>query len=160
LIVIATTALAERCGGLRALARAMAKPGGADLEPTVRRWLALDRSKLKAIGELNRIVSRLARFSRTEIKNSRRRIRTESRSVGDRQAVLAYLSLLSGAEKPVVPTPEETLAFPLILLAAGLLAPIVRQIAEGLGTGEVHAQSAPSAASTGESGVQIGARTI
>jgi hypothetical protein len=140
LIVIATTALAERCGGLRALARAMAKPGGADLEPTVRRWLGLDRSELRRIGDLNHIVSRIAKFSRAEIKKSHRRIRGESGPVGDRQAVLAYLSLLSGAERPVVPTPDETLAFPFLLLVAGLLASLVQKIAEGLRTGEVHAQ--------------------
>ena len=38
------------------------------------------------------------------------------------------MSLLNGAEKPVVPMPEETLAFPVVLLVAGLLASVVWQI--------------------------------
>jgi hypothetical protein len=127
-IVIAVAALAKHYGGVRALARAMAKPGGADLEPTVRRWSDLAQSEPRSIVELNRIVSRLAKLSRAEIKKSRRRIRSESGSVGDRQAVLAYLSLLGGAKKPVVPTPEEMLAFPAVLAVVELLAPVLSQI--------------------------------
>jgi hypothetical protein len=59
---------------------------------------------------LNRIVSRLAKFSRSEIRKSHRRICTEPGPVGDRQAVLAHISLLFGAEKPLVPTSDETFA--------------------------------------------------
>jgi hypothetical protein len=113
LIVIAVAALAKHYGGVRALARAMAKPGGADVEPTVRRWRDLAQSEPRPIVELNRFVSRLAKFSRAEIKKSRPRIRRGP--VGDRQAVLAHTSLLNGAAKPVVPTPEETLALPVLL---------------------------------------------
>jgi hypothetical protein len=67
--------------------------------------------------ELNRIVARLAKFSRSEIRKLRRRIRSESGRAGDQQAVLAYISLLSllsllnDSDKPVVPTPEETLDY-------------------------------------------------
>ena len=102
------------------------------LEATVRRWFALARSELRSILELNRIVARLAKFSRSEIRKLRRRIRSESGPVGNRQAVLAHISLLMGSEKPVVPMPEETLAFPLALLVAGLLAALIRQAVEGL----------------------------
>jgi hypothetical protein len=94
----------------------------------VRGWLGLARSKPRPVGDLNRIVSRLAKFSRAEIKKSRRRIHSESGPVGDRQAVLAYLSLLSGAKKPVLPTPEEMLAFPVVLVVAELLAPVLSRI--------------------------------
>jgi hypothetical protein len=128
LIVIAVAALAKHHGGVRPLARAMTKRDETDLESTVRRWLDLARSKPRPIVELNRIVSRLAKFSRAEIKKSRRRIRSESGPVGDRQAVLAHISLLQGSEKPVVPTPEETLALPVLLVVAGLLVGVVRQV--------------------------------
>jgi hypothetical protein len=148
LIAVAAGMLVERYGGVRALARAMAKQGGADLESTVRRWLAFARSEPRSVAELNRIVSRLAKFSRAEIKKLRRRIRSEPGPVGDRQVILAYISLLNGAEKPVVPAPEETLALPVDLVLAGLLAVLVRPIAEGLRAGEVHAKSAPSALSS------------
>ena len=117
-IVIAVGMLAERHGGVRALARAMAGKDGPRLEATVRRWLALAPSEPRSIIELNRIVARLAKFSRSEIKKLRRRIRSESGPAGDRQAVLAYISLLNGSDKPVVPTPEETLALPLVLVVA------------------------------------------
>jgi hypothetical protein len=148
---IATTAemLAERHGGVRALARAMARENGPGPEATVRRWLALGQSELRSILELNRIVARLAKFSRSEIRKLRRRIRTESGPAGDRQAVLAYISLLNGAEKPVVPNPEEALAFPVILVVAGLLVALGRQIAEALRSSEVHAQSDPVAVVSG-----------
>jgi hypothetical protein len=111
-IAVAAGILVERYGGVRALARAMAKPGGPDLESTVRRWLGLARSEPRPIADLNRIVSLLAKFSRAEIRKMCRRVTTRSGPLGDRQAVLAYLSLLSGAKKPVAPTPEEMLAFP------------------------------------------------
>jgi hypothetical protein len=120
-IVIAVEMLAKHYGGVRALARAMTDPDGSDYEPTVRRWLALAQSKPRSIVELNRIVSRLAKFSRAEVRKLRRRIRTEPGPVGHRQAIIAYISLLYTAKKPVVPTPEETLAFPVLLLVAGIL---------------------------------------
>jgi hypothetical protein len=47
-----------------------------------------------------------------------------------------------------LPAPEETLALPVDLVLAGLLAVLVRPIAEGLLAGEVHAKSAPSALSS------------
>ena len=131
-MVIAVGMLAERHGGVRALARAMARENGPGLEATVRRWLALGQSELRSIFELNPIVARLAKFSRSEIRKLRRRIRSELGPAGDRQAVLAYISLLKGAEKPVVPTPEETLAFPVAIVTAGLLAALIRQAVEGL----------------------------
>jgi hypothetical protein len=46
--------------------------------------------------------------------------------------VRAHISLLSGYDKPVVPTPEETLAFPVAIVAAGLFAALIQQTAEGL----------------------------
>jgi hypothetical protein len=141
-VVMATAMLAEHYGGVRALARAVSGEDRLDYEATVRRWLALGQSESRQIGNLDRIVARLGKFSRSEIRKSRRRIRSERGPVGDRQTVLAHISLLYGAEKPVVPTPEETLAFPAGLVVAGLLVPLVRQIAEGL----IHAQSAPVAA--------------
>jgi hypothetical protein len=57
--------------------------------------------------------------SRTQIRKSRRRIRTEPGPAGDRQAVLAHISQLYGAEKPVVPSPEETLTFPVARFSLG-----------------------------------------
>jgi hypothetical protein len=120
-IAIAVEMLAERHGGVRGLARAMAKQGGDNLESTLRRWLGLAQSEPRTIAELNRIVARLSKFSRTEIKKLRRRIRSETGPAGERQAILAHISLLNGAEKLVVPTPEETLAFPVLFIVAGLL---------------------------------------
>jgi hypothetical protein len=46
---IMNAALAERCGGVRALARAMAGEGDADLEPTVCRWLTLAGNESRLI---------------------------------------------------------------------------------------------------------------
>ena len=117
LIASGARMLAEHHGGVRALARAMAKQGGDNLESTLRRWLGLAQSKPRSIVELNPIVSRLKKFSRTEIRKLRRRVTTGSGPLGDRQTVLAYLSLLRGAERPVVPTPEEVLAFPSVVVA-------------------------------------------
>jgi hypothetical protein len=131
-IVIAVQMLAERHGGMRALARAMASKDGRNYEPTVRRWLSLDPSKPRSVIELNRIVARLSRFSRAEIKKSRRRIHRVAGPAGDRQAVFAHISLLSGYDKPLVPTLEEMLALPASIVAVSLLALMVRQIAEGL----------------------------
>jgi hypothetical protein len=108
----------------------MAGEDGSDHEPSVRRWLALAQGEPRPIIELNRIVARLAEFSRAELKRQRRRIRTDPGRVGDRQAILAHISLLYGADKPGVPTKEETLVFPLALVVAGVLAVIVGWIAE------------------------------
>jgi hypothetical protein len=124
-ILIAVETLAERHGGVRALARAMAGKDGRDYEPTVRRWLSLDPREPRSIIELNRIVARLSKFSRTEIKTSRRRIQRVAGPTGDRQAIFAHISLLSGSDKPVVPTPEETLALPVAIVAAGILATLI-----------------------------------
>src|ERR1700687_3781412 len=111
-ISVMVAALAGRCGGIRALARAMAGGGGTDLEPTVRRWVAMARVELRLIGDLNRIVARLARLSRAETRKMRRRIVTEPGPAGDRHAIVARLSMVHGAEKPVMLTPEETVALP------------------------------------------------
>jgi hypothetical protein len=94
-IAMTVARLAEYHGGVRALARAMAKQGEPDLESTLRRWLGLAGCKPRPIGGLNRIVSRLAKFSRREIRKLRRRVGAgQSGPLGDRHAVLAYLSLL------------------------------------------------------------------
>jgi hypothetical protein len=130
-IVIAVEMLAGRHGGVRALARAMADKDGRNYEPTVRRWLSLVPSEPRSITELNRIVARLSKFSRSEIRKLHRRIRCVAGPVGDRQAILAHGSLLYGSEKPIVPTPEETLALPVAIVAVGLLAHLLCQIAEG-----------------------------
>jgi hypothetical protein len=131
-ILIAVEMLAEGQGGARALARAMAGKDGGNYEPTVRRWLSLDPREPRSIIELNRIVARLSKFSRTEIKKSCRRIHRVAGPAGDRQAVFAHISLLNDLDKPVVPTPEETLAIPVAIVAAGLMAFVIRQTAEGL----------------------------
>ena len=118
------------------------RENGPGREATVRRWLALGQSEPRSILELNRIGARLAKFSRSEIRKLRRRIRTESGPAGDRQAVLAYISLLKGADKPVVPTPEETLVFPLVLVVTKALVGLVCQVTERL-RAEVHAPWEP-----------------
>jgi hypothetical protein len=133
-IVVTVVMLIERHGGVRALARAMAGENRPDLEPTVRRWLALGQSELRSIIELNRIAVRLGKFSRFEIRKLHQRTRCDSGAVGDRQAILAHISLLYGAENPIVLPAEETLAFPALLILAGLLVAIVRPIAHGLWT--------------------------
>jgi hypothetical protein len=114
--------LAERLGGTRALARAVAGKAATDLEPTVRRWLALARKEPRAINELNRFVARLATFSRAEIRKMRGRIVTEPSPAGGRQVLVGHLSVAHGAEKPVLLTLEETLALPAVLALAALLA--------------------------------------
>jgi hypothetical protein len=139
-IAIAVEMLAERHDGVRGLARAMAKQGGDNSESTLRRWLGLAHSERRSIAELNRIVARLSKFSRTEIKSLRRRIRSEPGPAGDRQAILAHISLLDAADKPIVPKPEEALAFPVIFVIVGLLVALVQQIAETLRSSDVHAQ--------------------
>jgi len=120
-IAVAVGMLGERHGDIRALARAMAGEGGPDLEPTVRRWLALASGELRSIGDLNRIVARLAKFSRYEIRRLRRRFVTEPGPAGDRQAIVAHLSLAYGAGKPAVLARQETLALPAALALAALV---------------------------------------
>ena len=88
----------------------------------MRRWLALARKEPGPIDDLNRIVARFTKFSRAEIGKVRRRIDAEPGRAGDRQAVVACLSLLWGAEKPVVLAPEEALTLPAALALAGLAA--------------------------------------
>jgi hypothetical protein len=143
-IVIAIEILAEHHGGARGLARAMTTQGGGNLESTLRRWLGLAQGEPRPIVELNRIVARLSKFSRTEIRKLRRRIRSEVGPAGDRQAILAHVSLLNGAQKPIVPEPEEALAFPVIPVVAGLLVALVWQIAEAFQSSEVHWPSDPT----------------
>jgi hypothetical protein len=58
----------------------------------------------------------------------RRRIVTEPGPTGDRQAIVGYLSLAYGAEKPVVLTLEETLALPVVLALAVLLTLVCQAI--------------------------------
>jgi hypothetical protein len=67
-----------------------------------------------------------------EIRKSRRRIHRMANPPGDRQAVLAHISLGYGSEKPLVPAPEETLAIPATIVAAGFLACLISQVAQGL----------------------------
>jgi hypothetical protein len=75
-------------------------------------WCSSVGSEPRPINQLNPAVSSLAKFSRSEIRKFRRRIRCESGPAGDRQAILAYISLLNGSDKPVVPRSEETLVLP------------------------------------------------
>jgi hypothetical protein len=114
-ISFATAMLADRFGGVRPFARALAGEGGPDLEPTVRRWIALAERELRSINELNRISARLSRFSRGEGRKLRRRIAVEPGPAGDRQAAMAHLLLLYGAEKPEVLAPEEALMLPVAI---------------------------------------------
>jgi hypothetical protein len=120
--------LAERLGGTRALARALTGEGTTDLEPTVRRWFTLAAGEPRPIADLNRIVARLAKFCRSEIRKMHRRIRTEAGPGGDRQSIIAYLSALFGEKKPAVLTPEETLAIPVAFAAVAILALIIGPI--------------------------------
>lgn len=98
-IAIAVEMLAERHGGVRGLARAIAKQGEDNLESTLRRWLGLAQSEPRSIVELNGIVARISKFSRSEIKKMHRRIRSDSGPAGDRQAILAHILLLNGAKE-------------------------------------------------------------
>jgi hypothetical protein len=70
-VVMTVGMLAERHGGVRALAPALAGEHGRDSEPAVRRWLALARGQPRSVAELNRIIARLAKFSRSEIRRVR-----------------------------------------------------------------------------------------
>jgi len=66
-------------------------------------------------------------------QESQRRIRTVSGAAGDRQTVLAHISLLKSGDKPVIPTPEETLALPLVLLVVTRLLVISYGLPSGSG---------------------------
>jgi hypothetical protein len=114
-ISVMTAMLALPHGSIRGFARAIAADDEFALEPTVRRWLRLAKVEQRPIGELNRIVSRLAKFSRAQIRKMRRRNAAEPGPSGDRQAIVGYLSLTYGAERPVTLTPDETLALPSVL---------------------------------------------
>jgi hypothetical protein len=120
-IATAVATLAQYHGGVRAIARAMAKQGEADLESTLRRWRGLAESKPRPIGDVNRIVSRLAKFSRAEIRKLHRRVATgQSGPIGDRQAILAYLSMLGDAEKAGGATPKMLSELPDVRIGSSL----------------------------------------
>jgi hypothetical protein len=120
--VTATVALfVAHQGGVRELARAIEVD-----EKTVRRWLALARGELRPIRETNSIIAKLAKFARSEIRAARRRITTVRGPEGDREAILACLSLVHGTETPAILSPAETLAFPAVLCLGALLAVVVR----------------------------------
>jgi hypothetical protein len=125
LIAVVITMFAEKLGGRRALGRAMAGEGQTDLEPSLRRWGGLARSPLRPIDDLNVVVVRLADFSRTEIRTLGRRLVSEPGPPGDRQVLVAYLSLLCGADRPLMMSPSETLALPLAIAIAGFLAALM-----------------------------------
>jgi hypothetical protein len=127
-ISFATAMLADRFGGVRPFARALAGEGGPDLEPTIRRWIALAERELRPVGDLNRIIARLVRFSRAEIRKMRRRVGVEPGPAGDRQAIVGYLSLLYQVEKPAVLAPEETLVFHVAIVMVYLLAMLTRGV--------------------------------
>jgi hypothetical protein len=134
-VSVMTAMLALWHGSIRGVARAIAGDDENALEPTVRRRLSLARGDPRPIGELNKIVARLGKFTRVEIRKTQRRIATEPGRAGERQAIVGYLSLAYGAEKPVVPTQEETLALPAALALAALFLvhwPAISRIFEAL----------------------------
>jgi hypothetical protein len=94
--------LADRLGGIRALARALAED-----EPTVRRWFALAAGEVPPIRKLNSIIGQLSKYSRAEIRRMRRRIVSEHGPAGDRAIVTAYLSLLYNPACPGLNMREE-----------------------------------------------------
>jgi hypothetical protein len=78
------------------------------------------------------------RFSRFQTRKLRRRIGRKFSPVGDRQAIVGYLSLAYGAENPVVLTPDETRALPAALAIAALLVvlwPAISRIFEAAAIG-------------------------
>jgi hypothetical protein len=109
LIAVVTSLLAASVGGVRALARAMGSSEKIDLEPTLRRWIALGAGELRPIADLNWTTRRLARFSRAELRKRHRRFIVEPGPVGDRQLIWVLLQLLHGVEAAQVPTPDEML---------------------------------------------------
>jgi hypothetical protein len=86
------------------------------------RWVALAGKEPRPIGDLDGILACLAKYSRSEITKTQRRIRTEPGPAGDRQAIVGHLSLAHGADEPVMLMLEETLALPAALALAALLA--------------------------------------
>jgi hypothetical protein len=127
-VSFATAMLVERFGGVRPFARGLSGDHGPDLEPTIRRWISLSGGEPRPIADLNRILARVAKFSRGEIRKMRRRIAVQPGPAGDRQAVMAYLSMLYGANKQEVLKPEETLVLPLVLAILCLLGPGAREL--------------------------------
>jgi hypothetical protein len=120
-ISVSVGMLAEQLGGVRALARAVAGSRAIDLEPTMRRLLTLGRGELRSVIDLNKTLGQIAKFSRAEIRKLRRRLDTQPGPVGDRQAVIAHLSLLYGDARPTMMTAEETLVFPTVVVIAQFL---------------------------------------
>jgi hypothetical protein len=118
--------IADRLGGLRELARTMAID-----EKTARRWLALCQGELRPVGKINAIVAKLGKLARREIGTARRRMALDHGPAGERQAIVAYLSVLDGAEKPIILSSADTLALPLtFLLVALFLAVLVGAFAD------------------------------
>jgi hypothetical protein len=132
-ISFATAMLADRFGGVRPFARALAGEGGPDLEPAVRRWIALAGGELRPITDLNRIVARLSKFSRAEIRKMRRRIATEAGPAGDRQIIVAYLSVLYATDMPVVLGSDKALFAPVVFAIAVVVALFVQIASTGRG---------------------------
>jgi hypothetical protein len=97
---------------------------------TVRRWLALARSELRPIGETNAIVAMLAEFARVQIRAARRRIVTDQTPVGDREAIVSYVVLVHTGKVPLSLAPEETLAFPAVMLVVAVFVCVVQPIIE------------------------------
>jgi len=64
-----------------------------------------------------------------------------SAAIGDRLAILAHISLLNSAEKPVVPEARGGARIPGHPFVAGLLVALVRQVAGALRSSEIYAQS-------------------
>jgi hypothetical protein len=119
--------IAECRGGLRELARAV----GVD-EKTARRWLGLLQGELRPVGKINAIVAKLGKLARREIRTARLRMTLDHGPAGDRQAIASYLSLLFGAEKPIIPSSAETLGLPVALLLGGLVVVVVRTLGDSM----------------------------
>jgi hypothetical protein len=122
-----TALLAERRGGIRSLARVMEID-----KDTVRQWLALNEGELRPIKKTNAIIARLAKFARSEIRALKHRITTDHGPAGDRQAIVACLSLFYGAEKLIILSPAETLALPAALLLGAPFLETVRTVADSM----------------------------
>jgi hypothetical protein len=126
-ISVAVVLLAQHQGGLRKLAEAMTGKPAAGLGPAVdessiRRWLALAKGPLRPIGETNAILAKLAQFARRLIREKKRRSPSvDAGPAGNRQIIVACLSLLYGVKEFVVLEKMETLELPAALLLAALL---------------------------------------
>jgi hypothetical protein len=103
--------IADRLGGLRELARAMEID-----EKTARRWVALCQGELRPVGKINAVVAKLDKLARREIGNGRHRMAFDHGPAGERQAIVAYVSVLHGAEKPIILSSAETLVLSAALL--------------------------------------------